>query len=160
MTPRSCVLFLHFSFLLPHFPFSHPDAPSLSTTPSSSAILSFSTQFSSQNLTIFLLFVHFLRSHNLNFPSFPHFPPHSPNFNSLNPSPHFSLSINSATLRCFPAILSSDSTSSQLKLHFAPIFATIPLHFFSLQFHLHWSFKGWASFLLVGDQLVNWYCSY
>jgi len=87
--------------------------------------------------------------HYLNLPSFPNFSSSFTQFHLPNHNPHLSLSKNPTTLRCFPTSL-SDFTAPQLKLHFAPSFATTPHHSLSLPFLLHWRFKGWASCLLVG----------
>ena len=127
--------------LFPSFFFislSLPVALSLSTT---SPCISLSTTFHHQIPPFFLIFFTLFGLSTLIFHYFSLFIPHSPNFTSLKPSLTF-ISRNPATSRCFLVILPSDFISLYFKLHFAPIFATIPHDFSLFEFHLHWSLKS------------------
>ena len=119
------------SFFL-HFSFSLPDALSLSTTlPIAAPPLC--TLFPQQILPFFFIFFTLFTLSTSIFDYFSFFLPHSPNFTTPNPNPHFSLSKNPATSRCFPTILPPDFISPHFNLHFALLFATIPHHFLSHQ---------------------------
>jgi len=113
-------------------PLSLLDTVSLFTMPLAISLFPFLHSNSSPNAPFYFIFFTFYTPTTSIHHHFLIFHPHSPNFTNQNPNPYFSLSKNRATLRCFSAISSSDSTSPPLKLHFAPPFATTSHDFCSL----------------------------